>query len=146
MRSTLSEAYLELGWPTAQSLYKQRFQKARASGSRAETRRRSLQASIGCPNRSRSNLRVRNRTRLSVRVCHQRQDDVPRAGEIEDPGAVSAVCWSGYAMGGFLYCRGDRSGRGAQSSSSVHVGRTRPELTPESKERGGRGGRPQWRA
>ena len=50
------------------------------------------------------------------------------------------VPWAGYYL-----CGGDWSGRGTQPSSSLHVGCPCPELTPESKERGGRGGRPQWR-
>ena len=54
-----------------------RSQKARASGSQAETRRRSLMGSIGCPNRSRTNSGVRNSNWSSSLVCHQRQDDVP---------------------------------------------------------------------
>src|SRR5215204_5216032 len=35
-------------------------------------------------------------------------------------------------MGGFLHRRGDRPGRGAQPSSSVHVSRPRPQLTMET--------------
>src|SRR5215216_7661905 len=60
MRSTLLEACPQLGWPTAQSPFKQKSQKERVSGSRAEIRRRSPLGSIGWPNRSRSNLRITN--------------------------------------------------------------------------------------
>src|SRR5215208_639856 len=60
MRSTLLEACPQLGWPTAQSPFKQKSQKERVSGSRAEIRRRSPLGSIGWPNRSRSNLGMTN--------------------------------------------------------------------------------------
>src|SRR5918994_1794376 len=60
MRSTLLEACPQLGWQTAQSPLKQKSQKERVSGSRAEIRRRSPLGSIGWLGRSRSNLGMTN--------------------------------------------------------------------------------------